>query len=70
MFPKMPKCADYWKKEYLMDNVGTQYSKWLLSTDFGWRAHPHSGAYHALTLHRIIEINLSFPMESNYGFGS
>ena len=20
MFPKMPKCADYWKKEYLMDN--------------------------------------------------
>ena len=30
----------------------------------------HSGAYHALTLHRIIEINLSFPMESNYGFGS
>ena len=30
----------------------------------------HSGANHALTLHRIIEINLSFPMESNCGFGS
>ena len=30
----------------------------------------HSGALHALRLHRIIEINLSFPMESNCGFGS
>ena len=30
----------------------------------------HSGAIYDRSLHRIIEINLSLPMESNCGFGS
>ena len=45
-------------------------SNWPTTTVLPTGAAAHSGAYHALTLHRIIEINLSIPMESNYGFGS
>ena len=40
------------------------YSKALLLS-----AQAHSGAIYAPSLHRIIEINLSLPMESNCGFG-